>query len=407
MAQAEPNRWRQAAGRVPLIDQWLRKLRRSDEIAALQTHLTRACAGSDAEPFLVRMPPGHFYSPVPSMKEIKEQEGRIFGSPDHLVGLDLNEDAQLDLLATLAPLGQQRHLQHRPPTRPSLLHEQPVLYDGRRPDLPGAASASAAASLPRDRLGWSTALALDTNDQWLGGTMQVTCIEPYPKDLKKLLRPGDDVEVLECGVQEVEPQPLRRARAPGDVLFIDCSHVVKTGSNAHHLITRVLPMVPVGVYIHIHDIFWAFEYPKDWVYEGHRWNEAYLLHAFLLFNPTFEIILFNDWLLHERNEVLGGDPGPPAGGGRRAVVAPSFLTPERQGWCTWAPSTAGTGPGSTPSRAASSNETSWPKSARSKNRPRSSSPSAHTSRTSAMTSSVGVAHRAEQSGHERLLAAVA
>ncbi len=144
--------------------------------------------------------------------------------------------------------------------------------------------------------GWSTALALDTNETWLDGEMQITCVEPYPDDLKKLLRPGRRRRgALTCGVQGVEAwisfaelEPERHA------LFIDCSHVVKTGSDAHHLVTRVLPIVPVGVFIHIHDIFWAFEYPKDWVYEGRVWNEAYLLHAFLLFNPSFEIVLFND-----------------------------------------------------------------------------------------------------------------
>ncbi len=123
--------------------------------------------------------------------------------------------------------------------------------------------------------GWSTALALDTNDQWLDGSMRVTCIEPYPDDLNKLLRPEDDVEVLSRGVQGVELERFADLE-PGDILFIDCSHVVKTGSDAHYLITRVLPIVPVGVYIHIHDIFWAFEYPDEWVYEGRAWNEAYL-----------------------------------------------------------------------------------------------------------------------------------
>jgi hypothetical protein len=151
--------------------------------------------------------------------------------------------------------------------------------------------------------GWSTALALDTNDQWLESRMRVTCIEPYPNDLKRLLRPDDDVEVIERGVQDVELDRFRELEA-GDILFIDCSHVVKTGSDAHYLITRVLPIVPVGVYIHIHDIFWAFEYPKHWVYEGRAWNEAYLLHAFLLFNASFEVVFFNDWFLYEGSEEL-------------------------------------------------------------------------------------------------------
>ncbi len=53
----------------------------------------------------MRWPPGYFYSPVPNMKEIKDNEERIFTRPDHLTGLDLNEEAQSSpLLHTLAPL---------------------------------------------------------------------------------------------------------------------------------------------------------------------------------------------------------------------------------------------------------------------------------------------------------------
>ena len=129
--------------------------------------------------------------------------------------------------------------------------------------------------------GWTTALALDTNDRYLDGRLRLTCIEPYPDDLSRLIRPGDDVEIIVSPVQDVDLARFKELES-GDILFIDCSHVVKTGSDAHYLITRVLPVVPSGVYIHIHDMFWPFEYPRSWIEEGRVWTEAYLLHAFLL-----------------------------------------------------------------------------------------------------------------------------
>ena len=43
---------------------------------------------------------------------------------------------------------------------------------------------------------------------------------------------------------------------------------------------------------HIH----PFEYPREWVYQGRAWNEAYLLRAFLQFNPCFQVQLFNHYL---------------------------------------------------------------------------------------------------------------
>jgi hypothetical protein len=50
------------------------------------------------------------------------------------------------------------------------------------------------------------------------------------------------------------------------------------------------------VYVHFHDIFYPFEYPRFWIEEGRAWNEAYVLRAFLQYNREFEIVLFNTFL---------------------------------------------------------------------------------------------------------------
>jgi hypothetical protein len=46
------------------------------------------------------------------------------------------------------------------------------------------------------------------------------------------------------------------------------------------------------VVVHIHDIFFPFEYPDDWFREGRAWNEVYLVRAFLQNNRDYEILLF-------------------------------------------------------------------------------------------------------------------
>lgn len=65
----------------------------------------------------------------------------------------------------------------------------------------------------------------------------------------------------------------------------------------------MLPVVPRGVYVHLHDIFWPFEYPEAWIEEGRTWSEAYLLHAFMAFNSAYEIVLWNDWLVHAHRDL--------------------------------------------------------------------------------------------------------
>jgi hypothetical protein len=45
------------------------------------------------------------------------------------------------------------------------------------------------------------------------------------------------------------------------------------------------------------------------VYGGRAFNEAYLLRAFLMFNPEFEIVLFNNYLEQfHRDEVAARLP---------------------------------------------------------------------------------------------------
>ena len=48
--------------------------------------------------------------------------------------------------------------------------------------------------------------------------------------------------------------------------------------------------------IHIHDVFYPFEYPEEWVMRGFALNEDYMLRAFLMFNEKFRVVAFNTYL---------------------------------------------------------------------------------------------------------------
>lgn len=82
----------------------------------------------------------------------------------------------------------------------------------------------------------------------------------------------------------------------GDILLIDSTHVSKVDSDVNHILFDILPSLNPGVYVHFHDICYPFEYPKQWVYQGRAWNEAYILRAFLQYNTSFEIVIFNSFL---------------------------------------------------------------------------------------------------------------
>jgi hypothetical protein len=180
------------------------------------------------------VPPGHFYSPVPTEKEIEAQQDRIFRCPDQLEGLDLNEEAQLTLLKTLAPLINDVSFNAEPQPDRRYFANNDFYNQGDAAILQAFLRHLRPQRYLEVGSGWTTALARDTNDRWLDSRLRITCIEPKPDHLNRLLRPGDDVEVIVSPVQDVDLARFKELES-GDILFIDCSHVVKTGSDAKRM----------------------------------------------------------------------------------------------------------------------------------------------------------------------------
>ena len=95
--------------------------------------------------------------------------------------------------------------------------------------------------------------------------MEFRCIEPYPPDYLDPL-PKGITSLTPSRAEELGFEPFESLQA-GDILFIDSSHVSKTGSDVNFLYLEVLPRLAKGVVIHIHDIFPPGEYPQQWVLE--------------------------------------------------------------------------------------------------------------------------------------------
>jgi predicted O-methyltransferase YrrM len=134
----------------------------------------------------------------------------------------------------------------------------------------------------------------------------LTTIDPNPRE-----HVSDLPERCEVVVERVECTPLSRFKEldRNDLLFIDSSHVVKTGADVNFVYLDVLPRLRPGVVVHIHDIYLPYEYPKTYSARkaGQRmfWTEQYLLQAFLTHNGSCEVLLAGYWLQRERPEVFG------------------------------------------------------------------------------------------------------
>jgi len=66
----------------------------------------------------------------------------------------------------------------------------------------------------------------------------------------------------------------------GDVVFIDNSHHCFQGSDVTAVFLDLLPSLPSGVLVGVHDIFLPFDYPEVW--RRRFYNEQYLLATYLL-----------------------------------------------------------------------------------------------------------------------------
>ncbi len=149
--------------------------------------------------------------------------------------------------------------------------------------------------------GFSTILTADVNARFLGGTTQILAIEPFPRPFLHAL-PG--VKLLRQRIQDVDIEVVDQL-CSGDVLFVDSTHIAKTGSDVNHIVFKLLPRLKPGVFVHFHDIFLPHEYPKDWVLDDNRsWNEQYLLQALLMFNTRFKIVFSSSYAVtFARNEL--------------------------------------------------------------------------------------------------------
>ncbi|HSZ25342.1 MAG TPA: class I SAM-dependent methyltransferase [Cytophagaceae bacterium] len=250
-------------------------------------------------------PAGHYYSPVPNVEEIQQNKERIFSkrNPEEIF---LNEDNQIAVFHRLIPYYKEfpykifriEKYRYSIPDSFFTYTDAVILYSMIRDAKP--------AKIVEVGSGYSSALIMDVNQYFFEGKQQLVFIDPDFSRLEKLMKPGDDQKctMIKKKIQEVDLSYFLYL-SENDLLFIDSSHVSKTGSDLHYLLFEILPQLNKGVIIHFHDVYYPFEYPSKLVLEEKlAWNEIYLVRAFLMYNPVFEIVYFNNYLFEKHPELL-------------------------------------------------------------------------------------------------------
>ncbi|WP_227009067.1 class I SAM-dependent methyltransferase [Christiangramia fulva] len=248
-------------------------------------------------------PPGHYYSPIVDYHAVKNSVNLWEASEP--ANIDLNVKGQLELLSNF-PMYYNEIPWKNKKVKNLTYYFQNDFYsytDGIL--LYSMIRYFAPKRIIEIGSGFSSALMIDTNHLFFKNEIDLTFIEPYPARLNSLVdkQQEQNVTILEKKVQEV-PLEILGQLEKGDILFIDSSHVSKTGSDVNYILFEILPRLKKGVIIHFHDIFYPFEYPKLWVYQGRNWNENYLLRAFLIGNENYKILLFSDYLHKLKPEIF-------------------------------------------------------------------------------------------------------
>ncbi len=158
--------------------------------------------------------------------------------------------------------------------------------------------------------GFSTLIARRTVELLGIRETSLRVIDPEPRtDVK---RAAD--EVVYARVEEVGLDRLRLEEPL--LLFIDSSHVTRTGADVPFLFTKVIPRLASGSIVHVHDIALPQDYPPR--FQARLYTEQYMLHALLIGAPRFHVMFASAYLGHAHPDVMGavfGDKVPAVHGG--------------------------------------------------------------------------------------------
>jgi predicted O-methyltransferase YrrM len=121
-----------------------------------------------------------------------------------------------------------------------------------------------------------------------GLATNLTCIDPAPRASLG----GLAADWLPQLVQDA-PQTCFTRLQPGDMMFVDSSHVLMPGSDVDHLLNQILPLLPPGAVVHVHDVFLPDPYPAVWAWRGYNEQSAI---ATLLQGGAYEVLFASHYV---------------------------------------------------------------------------------------------------------------
>ena len=143
--------------------------------------------------------------------------------------------------------------------------------------------------------GYSTRIARRAIEQ-LGLGTRIVVVDPEPRaDIADVAdtvyrRRIEDVDTADLAVDDET------------FFFIDSSHVVRAGGDVPLLFCRLVPELPAGALVHVHDVFLPYDYPPS--YRRRLYGEQYVLWALLARSPAFRVALATHLMVRRHGDLM-------------------------------------------------------------------------------------------------------
>lgn len=98
---------------------------------------------------------------------------------------------------------------------------------------------------------------------------RLIAIDPEPRADLAALKVEWHRETLQQALANSGGRVIAELR-PGDLLFVDSSHILMPGTDVELILAELLPRLPSGTLVHVHDIFLPEPYPQDWAWRGYN-----------------------------------------------------------------------------------------------------------------------------------------
>jgi hypothetical protein len=143
--------------------------------------------------------------------------------------------------------------------------------------------------------GFSTLIARRTI-QALPSACRLLVVDPCPRTEVRAVADT----VLFKTIEAVSPDELPSSDRV--LFFVDSSHIARPGGDVPHLYNGLLPCLPTGTLVHVHDVFIPYDYPEE--YRQRLYTEQYVLQALLCHSPRYRVVFATYFMTCQYPEAM-------------------------------------------------------------------------------------------------------